>query len=134
MSHHRLPNAHYLILFLGTEVTVLATQLLFGDDGNDDLDGGRDNDGMDGEGGRNKSLSGKGGDDCVRLSGDENERVSLGDGDDLIVAEDGNGDDVFCGAGHDTGALPTRGGPGGSQLRGACSVPTSPCRRLAPRQ
>jgi Ca2+-binding RTX toxin-like protein len=74
---------------------------LQGEDGNDDLDGGRDNDLLVGGTGRNV-LSGNGGDDCLLLFGDENERASGGDGDDLIGNPDGNGDDVFCGAGHDT--------------------------------
>jgi Ca2+-binding RTX toxin-like protein len=82
------------------------TQYLLGgffadDDGNDDLDGGRDNDFLSGDAGRN-NLSGKGGDDCLNLRGDANERASGGDGDDLIFANDGNGDDIFCGAGIDS--------------------------------
>jgi hypothetical protein len=36
------------------------------------------------------------------LSGAANERASGGAGDDLIGSDDGNADDVFCGAGHDT--------------------------------
>jgi Ca2+-binding RTX toxin-like protein len=74
---------------------------LLGNDGNDDLEGGRDNDFVQGDAGRN-DLSGNGGDDCLIPLGDENERVSGGGGDDLIIAFDGNGDDVFCGAGIDT--------------------------------
>jgi Ca2+-binding RTX toxin-like protein len=70
-------------------------------DGNDDLDGGRDNDLLDGGGGRN-DLSGNGGDDCLILEGDANERASGGDGDDIFVVNDGNADDVFCGAGIDS--------------------------------
>jgi Ca2+-binding RTX toxin-like protein len=79
---------------------------LLGDNGNDDLDGGRDNDFLRGDAGRN-DLSGNGGDDCLNLSGAANERASGGDGDDLIFADesffgfDSNGDDVFCGAGID---------------------------------
>jgi Ca2+-binding RTX toxin-like protein len=79
-------------------------QLLRGDDGNDDLDGGRDNDWLEGDAGRN-DLSGKGGDDCLNLRGDANERASGGDGGDLIFANDGNGDDIFCGAGIDSVAV-----------------------------
>jgi Ca2+-binding RTX toxin-like protein len=77
------------------------TQRLQGDDGDDDLDGGRDNDFLDGGAGRN-DLSGNGGDDCLFVQVAENERASGGDGDDLIVSADGIEDDVFCGAGHDT--------------------------------
>ena len=79
-------------------------QILSGDDGNDDLDGGIDNDFLSGGFGRNE-LSGKGGDDCLNLFGDANERASGGDGDDLIFANDGNGDDIFCGAGIDSVAV-----------------------------
>jgi Ca2+-binding RTX toxin-like protein len=43
-------------------------QILQGDEGSDDLDGGRDNDLLRGGPGRN-DLSGKGGDDCLELSG-----------------------------------------------------------------
>jgi Ca2+-binding RTX toxin-like protein len=82
-------------------VTVRGTQNLLGDNGNDNLDGGRDNDLLEGGAGRN-DLSGNGGDDCLLLSGAANERASGGDGDDLIGNPDGNGDDIFCGAGHDT--------------------------------
>jgi Ca2+-binding RTX toxin-like protein len=73
---------------------------LLGDNGNDDLEGGRDNDLLEGGAGRN-DLSGKGGDDCLLLSGAANERASAGDGDDLIGNPDGNADDIFCGAGND---------------------------------
>ena len=82
-------------------------QVLLGNNGNDDLDGGIDNDYLSGAAGRN-DLSGNGGDDCLNLSGDENERASAGDGDDLIFADDSyfgadsNADDIFCGAGIDT--------------------------------
>jgi hypothetical protein len=85
----------------GIGASTVGTQDLFGDNGNDDLDGGRDNDLLRGGAGRN-TLSGNGGDDCLDLGGDENEQASGGDGDDLVFADDGNGDDVFCGAGHDT--------------------------------
>jgi Ca2+-binding RTX toxin-like protein len=73
---------------------------LEGENGNDDLDGGPDNDLLQGGAGRN-DLSDNGGDDCLILQGAENERASGGDGDDLIFADDSNVDDVFCGAGHD---------------------------------
>jgi hypothetical protein len=76
------------------------TQVLLGEDGNDDLDGGIDNDGLGGDAGRN-DLSGSGGDDCLVLMGDANERASGGDGDDIIGGRDGNADDIFCGAGDD---------------------------------
>jgi hypothetical protein len=81
--------------------SIAGTQYLLGDEGNDDLDGGRDNDFLNGGFGRN-DLSGKGGDDCLDLFGDANERASGGDGGDLIFANDGNGDDIFCGAGIDS--------------------------------
>jgi Ca2+-binding RTX toxin-like protein len=89
------------------DASTQGTQTLLGDNGNDDLDGGRDNDLLEGDAGRN-DLSGNGGDDCLLLSGDENERVSGGNGDDVIFADDSffgadsNGDDIFCGAGIDT--------------------------------
>jgi Ca2+-binding RTX toxin-like protein len=89
------------------EATTEGTQALSGDNGNDDLDGGRDNDLLNGNAGRN-DLSGNDGDDCLLLKGDANERASGGDGDDVIFADDSffgvdsNGDDVFCGADHDT--------------------------------
>jgi Ca2+-binding RTX toxin-like protein len=91
----------------GIDASAQGTQNLLGDDGNDDLDGGRDNDFLRGGAGRN-DLSGNGGDDCLNLNGAANERASGGDGDDIIFADesffgaDSNGDDVFCGAGHDT--------------------------------
>jgi hypothetical protein len=75
---------------------------LYGGDGNDDLDGGIDNDWLEGDFGAKDDLSGYGGDDCLLLNGNENERASGGDGNDLIIAFDLTGDDVFCGAGHDT--------------------------------
>jgi hypothetical protein len=90
----------------GIDASTEGTQNLLGNDGNDDLDGGIDNDALSGDAGRN-DLSGNGGDDCLLLSGDENERASGGDGDDIIFADDSffgadsNGDDVFCGAGID---------------------------------
>jgi hypothetical protein len=84
-------------IFVSTE----GYQGLSGDDGNDLLAAGRDNDYLLGGAGRN-DLSGNGGSDCLVLSGDENERVSGGDGDDLFFAAEFNGDDIFCGAGHDT--------------------------------
>jgi hypothetical protein len=98
----------------GIDASVEANQVLFGgvfqlfpvpsDDGNDDLDGGRDNDFLAGGSDRN-DLSGAGGDDCLILQGDENERASGGYGDDIIFADDfgadTNGDDIFCGAGID---------------------------------
>lgn len=85
----------------GIDASTQGTQNLFGNDGNDDLEGGRDNDLLEGGAGRN-DLSGKGGDDCLLLSGAANERASGGEGDDLIGNPDGNADDIFCGAGHDT--------------------------------
>ena len=36
------------------------------------------------------------------LSGAANERASGGAGNDLIFSADGNGDDIFCGAGNDS--------------------------------
>jgi hypothetical protein len=69
--------------------------------GNDILTAGRDNDYLDGGTGTN-DLSGNGGDDCLILRGDENERASGGDGDDIFDSIDVNGDNIFCGAGHDT--------------------------------
>jgi Ca2+-binding RTX toxin-like protein len=101
------------------------TQYLLGgffadDDGNDDLDGGRDNDFLSGDAGRN-NLSGKGGDDCLNLRGDANERASGGDGDDLIFANDGNGDVIVCGAGHDTVAPDA-----GDRVAGNCEVVPPP--------
>lgn len=80
--------------------SIEATQDVRGFEGNDDLDGGRDNDYLDGGTGTN-DLSGNGGDDCLVLRGDENERASGGDGDDIFDSIDVNGDDIFCGAGHD---------------------------------
>jgi Ca2+-binding RTX toxin-like protein len=76
-------------------------QHLFGEDGNDLLSAGRDNDFLHGGSGRN-DLSGNGGDDCLQLAGDANERASGGDGDDIVYVTDFNADDIFCGAGHDT--------------------------------
>ena len=79
-----------------------------GQDGNDLLAGGIDNDWLQGGGGRNDrlgkdDLSGNGGDDCLILGGAENERAGGGDGDDIIFADVRNGgDDIFCGAGIDT--------------------------------
>ena len=85
----------------GLDASTQGTQFMFGGDGNDDLDGGRDNDALLGDAGRN-DLSGNGGDDCFLLSGDANERASGGDGDDIFFVADGNADDIFCGAGDDT--------------------------------
>jgi Ca2+-binding RTX toxin-like protein len=85
----------------GIFVSTDGYQGLHGDDGNDLLAAGRDNDYLVGGAGRN-DLSGNGGGDCLILSGDENGRVSGGDGDDLVGAFDFNGDDIFCGAGNDT--------------------------------
>jgi Ca2+-binding RTX toxin-like protein len=84
----------------GNVVIFQGNQNMSGADGNDRLDGGRDNDLLQGKNGRNV-LSGNGGGDCLVLEGDENERVSGGDGDDGVFTNDGNGDDVFCGAGND---------------------------------
>jgi len=83
------------------DVSIVGTQQLYGENGNDILSGGPDNDFLVGGAGRN-DLSGNGGDDCLALFGAPNERVSGGDGDDIIGAADGNGDDVFCGTGLDT--------------------------------
>jgi hypothetical protein len=83
------------------EASISGDQALFGGDGNDILTAGRDKDVMFGNAGRN-TLSGNGGDDCFVLGGAENERASGGDGDDIIFAQDGNGDDIYCGAGIDT--------------------------------
>jgi Ca2+-binding RTX toxin-like protein len=86
----------------GIDARNQVAQWLIGHAGNDDLDGGRDNDFLEG-GPSINDLSGNGGDDCLDLLfGDENQRASGGDGDDLIFAAYGSGDDVFCGAGHDT--------------------------------
>jgi Ca2+-binding RTX toxin-like protein len=82
-------------------ITTDGYQRLSGDDGNDLLAAGRDNDCLLGGAGRN-DLSGNGGSDCLVVFGDENERVSGGDGDDIVMAWDANWDDIFCGAGHDT--------------------------------
>jgi hypothetical protein len=84
----------------GTQFLVGDNNLVGAPGGNDDLDGGIDNDFLGGDAGRN-DLSGSGGDDCLLLTGDANERASGGDGDDLIEAQDGNADDVICGAGDD---------------------------------
>src|SRR5215203_3759470 len=97
------PNSFTCNLSLpdGSAASTSENQILFGNNGNDDLDGGIDNDFLAGDAGTNDHV-GNGGDDCFSLSGDENERVSGGDGDDLIFAVDGNGDDIVCGAGIDT--------------------------------
>ena len=103
------PDGEFLVFFScgirdessGIDASTQGNQELFGGDGNDDLTGGRDNDLLGGDAGRNV-LSGNGGGDCFGLSGAENERVSGGDGDDIIVANDGNRDNIFCGAGQDT--------------------------------
>jgi len=84
----------------GIDARAEGNQLLFGDGGNDLLTGGPDNDLLAG-GSDTNDLSGNGGGDCFLLSGDENERASGGFGDDFFFAADGNGDDVFCGPGHD---------------------------------
>jgi Ca2+-binding RTX toxin-like protein len=100
----------------GFVATVEANQALVGgddplifpvpsDDGNDRLEGGGDNDYLRG-GSDTNDLSGKGGDDCLTLQGDENERASGGYGNDIIFSDDfgaasSNGDDIFCGAGID---------------------------------
>jgi hypothetical protein len=84
----------------GTQFLVGDNNLVGAPGGNDDLDGGIDNDFLGGDAGRN-DLSGSGGDDCLFLTGDANERASGGDGDDIIEAQDGNADDVICGAGDD---------------------------------
>lgn len=85
----------------GIDASTAGYQAVIGEEGNDLLATGRDSDLLAGETGRN-NLSGNGGGDCFVLVGDENERVSGGDGDDIVFANYGNGDDVFCGAGHDT--------------------------------
>jgi Ca2+-binding RTX toxin-like protein len=85
----------------GIDATAVGNQHVSGDEGNDRLTAGRDNDFLQGGAGRN-DHSGNGGDDCFELTGAENERVSGGDGDDIVDVNDGNGDDIFCGAGHDT--------------------------------
>jgi Ca2+-binding RTX toxin-like protein len=82
-------------------VHIEGDQSLFGQEGNDDLEGGTDNDLLDDDAGRNV-YSGRGGNDCINVFGDENERASGNVGDDLITANDGNADDIFCGAGIDT--------------------------------
>ncbi len=85
----------------GINASIDGTQDVRGAEGNDSLTAGRDNDYLDGGPGTN-DLSGNGGDDCLILRGDENERASGGDGDDIFDSIDVNGDDIFCGAGHDT--------------------------------
>jgi Ca2+-binding RTX toxin-like protein len=84
-----------------SEASVEGNQILFGEGGNDILTGGRVTDLLRGGPGTN-DLSGNGGGDCLFLFGDENEQASGGEGDDIFFVEDGNGDDIFCGAGHDT--------------------------------
>ena len=110
---------------------------MLGDEGNDDLDGGRDNDFLNGGSALN-DLSGKGGDDCLDLFGDANERASGGAGNDLIFAADGNGDDIFCGAGIDTVSVDAR-DPADPQDRVAADcenkvLQDSPLKATAPRQ
>jgi hypothetical protein len=102
-----------------------------GTEQNDRITGSRDDDSTEALGGRN-DLSGNGGDDCLDLGGDalENERVSRGDGDDLLFPGDLDGDDVFCGAGHDTVIADAE-----NRVAADCEdvIRPSPSRRLAPR-